>query len=239
MKHLFPKILVAGYGTKVNNYVSALKHMNMYPTVAFSDPHSAKDSSPLILNISNDILSFDGLLLPGGGDIDPSFFHETNNGSVNIDFALDTIQFQLLDLFVGAKKPVLGICKGMQVINVYFGGTLIQDLACKKMHAWEKEDKVHSSFSIPNTFLSDLYDETFMVNSAHHQGIGNLGANIMIAQKASDYVVEAIYHKTLPIIGVQWHPERMSFDKKREDTVDGQKIFEYYNNLFLRKNSAN
>lgn len=77
---------------------------------------------------TGNLSKFDALLLPGGGDIDPQLLGEPDKGSKNIDRELDIQQFQALDLFVKSKKPVLGICKGFQLTELYFGAKLIQDL---------------------------------------------------------------------------------------------------------------
>lgn len=79
-------------------------------------------------------LSFDLLLLPGGGDFDPAFYGETAAGAKPSDGMLDLMQFQLLQLALVRKKPVIGICKGMQLIHVFFGGRLLQDLPEDNMH---------------------------------------------------------------------------------------------------------
>jgi putative glutamine amidotransferase len=228
MKDLSPKVLIGGYTSQVSNYVSALEHMSIIPTVAFEDNVSTNEL--FVENIS--ISDYDGLLLPGGGDIDPRFFQEENNGSRNIDLSLDFLQFKLLTLFVNARKPVLGICKGLQIINVFFGGNVIQNLPTANIHEWDNEDRIHPSITIPNTFVSRIYGNSLITNSAHHQGTGTLGTNILLSQLSRDHVVEAIYHEFLPIIAVQWHPERMCFDKRRNDTVDGEAIFHYFKNMF-------
>lgn len=174
---------------------------------------------------------FDKLLLPGGGDIEPAFFGEKNQGSRNIDTELDILQLQALDLFVKWKRPVLGICKGMQIINVYFGGTIIQDLPEAIYHAWDKEDKIHSTFALPATPLYSLYGAQFLVNSAHHQGVNTIGHNLHIVQTADDNVVEGIIHESLPILGVQWHPERLFQYPNVNQTIDGRMIFRYFLSL--------
>ncbi len=177
--------------------------------------------------------AFDGLLLPGGGDVDPTFLNEENKGSTNIDIDLDMAQFALLSEFVNSGKPVLGICRGHQVINVYFGGGLIQDLGevGNATHRWEEAtgDKVHQTTAVPGSFVATLYGEApFATNSAHHQGLAKLGSGLVAAQFAADGVNEAIYHECLPIYGVQWHPERMCFEKARTDTVDGSKVLAFF-----------
>lgn len=227
MKQLSRKVLIVGYRAQTLNYVSALEHMGIIPIVAFEDTIPTNET---FLH-SNYVFEYDGLLLPGGGDIYPGFFHEKNMGSRNIDFSLDIMQFKFLELFVRSHKPVLGICKGLQMINVFFGGNVIQDLPTAQTHAWDKEDKIHSSTAIPNTFISSLYGNTLITNSAHHQGIGRLGNDILLSQLSKDSVVEAIYHEFLPIIAVQWHPERMCFEKQRSDTVDGEPIFQYFKDM--------
>ncbi|MFA9376158.1 MAG: gamma-glutamyl-gamma-aminobutyrate hydrolase family protein [Lachnotalea sp.] len=221
------KVLIGGYKHKVDNYVSALKYVDIISIVAFEDAISTNNTFLETIDIS----MYDGLLLPGGGDIDPDFFHEENRGSKQIDLVLDMMQFKLLELFIMAGKPVLGICKGLQIINVFFGGTIIQDLPTANLHAWDKEDKVHFSIAVPHTFICDLYGETLKINSAHHQGAGHLGDHLLLSQLSCDNVVEAIYHEFLPIIAVQWHPERMCFDNERNDTVNGEDVFQYFKNM--------
>lgn len=167
----------------------------------------------------------DLLLLPGGGDIDPSFFHQPNTASRDVDFMLDNIQLDFLDAFVQARKPVIGICKGMQLINVYFGGSLQQDLCPLSlgMHAFIGHDQYHpvlpSSADVSAGWPGRFHPESpigrrLTVNSAHHQSIDRLGQGLCILQTAPDQVIETICHKTLPILGTQWHPERLYVDGK-------------------------
>lgn len=210
------RILIAGLQETTQNYQAALHctGMECETSLAFDD-----------------IDAFAGLLLPGGGDIDPIYFQQENRGSRNINSFLDEKQFSLIDAFVKAGKPILGICKGMQLINVYFGGDIIQDLKTAKIHAFQEKDMIHISHSVKNSFIHDLYGETFFTNSAHHQGCGMLGQNLLPAQYAGDGVLEALYHVALPVIGVQWHPERMAYQLRRSDTVDGASIFLYLNSL--------
>lgn len=139
-------------------------------------------------------------------DISPAFYHAENKGSRNIDALLDSVQFSLLQAFVSSGKPVLGICKGIQLINVAFGGTLIQDLSAESLaiQAWAEADKIHISKAAPGTFPAQLYGSAPRVNSAHHQAVGTVGDELRIAQYGPDFVVEALYHERLPIIGVQW-----------------------------------
>lgn len=216
------RILVAGYPDRTINYCEALKDAGMepitYPDAAYADAGSLSDS-------------FDGLLLPGGGDIDPALFGEKNYGSNNIDRNLDLIQFSLLDRFVKSAKPVLGICKGMQLINVCFGGGMIQHLKTAPLHTWQEGDRIHSVIASDHSVLRRLYGASFTVNSAHHQGIGRPGRELRITLHSVDGVPEALEHSALPILGVQFHPERMCGRRARQDTIDGAKIFRYFKEL--------
>lgn len=176
-----------------------------------------------------DTEEYDGLLLPGGGDIDPKYFNEPNKGSRNIESGMDAAQFTLLRQFINAKKPILGICKGMQLINVEFGGNIIQHLPTACRHQYTNRDQMHKTYASKNSILSGLYGEEFSVNSAHHQGCGQLGEQLAIIQtSAGDNVIEGIIHTRLPILGLQWHPERMCGKHARPDAIDGSRIIEFF-----------
>ena len=170
----------------------------------------------------------DALILPGGGDITPAFFGENNCGSKDIDTELDILQIQALDFFVKHRKPILGICKGMQLINVFFGGSIIQHLPTADSHAYNNGDRIHISKASPNSILHKLYGEYFTINSAHHQGVGKTGKNLTVTQIANDNVIEGIEHISLPIIGVQWHPERLMEQSSKKTTVNGSLIFQEF-----------
>jgi putative glutamine amidotransferase len=174
---------------------------------------------------------YDALILPGGDDIDPVLFKQLNEGSRKIDPYLDRIQLQILKAFVQYRKPVFGICKGMQLINVFFGGDLIQHISCYKSHQYLNDldkDQVHIIHVRPDSLLADLYGTTFYVNSAHHQACGLPGRYIVYTGFAEDGVVESLAHNRLPIMGVQWHPERMCFPPASDVLVDGITLLAYF-----------
>ena len=175
--------------------------------------------------------AFGGLILPGGGDIDPALFHAENQGSRAVDPVLDRLQLLLLERFLKKGRPVLGICKGMQLINVCLGGGIIQDLPTARSHAYVGRDQIHPSFAQKGSILHSLYGESFPVNSAHHQGISEPGEGLAVIQRAPDGVAEAVVHRRLPLIGVQWHPERMCFSHRRPDTPDGSRLLSYFLSL--------
>lgn len=175
-----------------------------------------------------DLSGYDRLLLPGGGDIHPSWFGQTDHGSASVDQELDRAQFRLLDAFARAGKPVLGICRGIQLINVYFGGDMIQDLPTGALHRYHKGDQYHSALNAPGSLLHGLYGNSCLVNSAHHQGCGRIGSGLTIAQTAPDGVVEGLAHMKKPILGVQWHPERTGFSFQRPGIADGGILIKYF-----------
>lgn len=210
------KILIAGYPEKTGNYEKALRDLGACPVTSLHVPDSEE---------------YDALLLPGGGDIDPLLFGQLNNGSREIDTALDRIQMMILKGFIWTKKPVLGICKGIQLINIFFGGDIIQHLPSYKTHEYIGHDQIHKSHAEGKSFLAALYGLEFAVNSAHHQGLGAAGRNISYIQHAEDGVVEGLLHDTLPVIGVQWHPERMCSDHAVPSLPDGSRLFHYFLDL--------
>lgn len=209
-----PKIAIVGREKFTVNYETILSSLSI--------PHETT------LNIGS-LHHFDGLLIPGGGDITPAFFGEKNTASKNIDTELDILQIQATELFIKQRKPILGICKGMQLINVVFGGTIIQHLPTAAQHQYTTEDQYHPVHNAPGTLAHFLYKDSCMVNSAHHQGIGTLGKDLHIMQAAEDGIAEGIYHYTLPIVGVQWHPERI--DTKKTAT-DGSLLFLFFREYF-------
>jgi len=196
------KILIGGIPRLTTNYANALKSLGAETIVLL----------PKLPAASFDASLFDGLLLPGGGDIHPSFYGQQNTGSICVDTLLDAQQFFLFHAFLNAHKPILGICKGMQLINVALGGSLIQDLpeAIRTFHAYDRADQFHTTSLIPGTFLHELYGAALTTNSAHHQAVDRLGEHLLPAPYGPGRVIEALYHDSLPVFGVQWHPERMA-----------------------------
>ena len=173
---------------------------------------------------------YDGLLLPGGCDVNPSRYGKERIPEETVDDDLDSLQFDILSRFLKAGKPVLGICRGCQLLNVAFGGTLIQHLPGAEHHMSlpSREDNIHPAHIREDSFLYPVYGPDCIVNSSHHQGVDLPGTGLNIVMRSEDGIVEAIEHDSLPVWGVQWHPERMCFLHKRCDTADGSGVFRFF-----------
>ena len=154
--------------------------------------------------------SFDcgALLLPGGGDIDD---------------CLDATEHLLIQSFVESGRPVFGICRGMQALNVYFGGTLHRYITGHQSPAGDLVHPTHAT-----GLIRQLLGASPCVNSNHHQSLATLGRDLAVVQYAQDGTAEAICHHTLPVWGVQWHPERQCHMLRRDDAVDAAPLFDYF-----------
>ena len=209
MKH----IAIAGTPEGAANFIAALEALRATGTPV----------------LEGDDRDYDGLILPGGDDIDPALFGAENQGSREIDRDRDLQQLQLLHHFVQAKKPILGVCKGHQLLNVYFGGGLCQHIPQYLQHQRiDGRDQAHAVRCEAGCLLEKLYGPEFPVNSAHHQAVDTPAPGLRAVAWAEDGVLEAMVHESLPILGVQWHPERMCLQHRREDTVDGLPLFAWY-----------
>ena len=229
------KIGIAGLPGQTGNYEAALRRaaLNWETPVQIEVSLSSETA-----------LGWDALLLPGGGDISPAFLPgcpPLDPACAPPDPALDEKQLRLLESFVLSQKPVLGICKGMQLIGLFFGAGFCQHLLQAPNHRCLEYDRLHPTQTAPGSFLRRLYGEFPVVNSAHHQGLlfpdqpagapdacRALRTKIAVIQKSDDGVVEGIAHETLPIFGLQWHPERLCGRFLRPDAVDGSLVFSFF-----------
>jgi putative glutamine amidotransferase len=161
---------------------------------------------------------FDGLLLQGGSDVAPETYGETPmKPEWSGDAVRDQYEIALVEEFVARRKPVLGVCRGAQIVNVAFGGTLYQDVTTQvpasRVHRdWEIYDQnFHEVAFEPGSQLSRLYEGLSFarVNSVHHQAVKVLGRDLVVeARSVEDGIIEAV-RGTTPgyVFAVQWHPE--------------------------------
>lgn len=160
----------------------------------------------------------DGLVLMGGSDVCPESYGETAlKPEWSGDRIRDEYEIALLRAFMALRKPVLGVCRGAQVINVALGGTLYQDLGTQVPQALNHrnwtiyEENCHATSLVPGSGLAKLYPGAAIVktNSIHHQALKDLGRDLVVeARSEPDHIVEAIRY-TGPgyVFAVQWHPE--------------------------------
>ena len=175
--------------------------------------------------------SFDGLILCGGSDICPKYYGKEIDGSVKIDLERDEYEIAYLREFLKTGKPILGICRGHQLLNVILGGTLIQDIPNKAIHTQiNGNDRFHKVKAEKNSIFEKLYGKEFYTNTSHHQAIDTLGEGLVPTLYA-DNIIEGCEHKTKPYITVQFHPERMCLDYEKNETINGIKIFEHFVDL--------
>ena len=178
-----------------------------------------------------DLDGCDGLLIPGGiPDIHPSYCGEENTESRGIDEELDKVQYAIIQKAMDRRMPIMGICRGMQFVSMFFGAKTIQDIK-NGVHRFDPEDlRHHEAWSVPGSFFEELYGPSMTVNSAHHQALRTVPEGLRVAQLwcedpaqlpeklkqaaegtlrelDSSCIAEAVYHESYPFVATQWHPE--------------------------------
>ncbi|TAK67905.1 MAG: gamma-glutamyl-gamma-aminobutyrate hydrolase family protein [Bacteroidetes bacterium] len=171
-------------------------------------------------NNIHEIDSCDGVLLTGGGDIDPALYGATgiHPKTYSIDVKRDDFEREVIDETLRQEKPLLGICRGLQMINVHFGGTLIQDLdeIGHPNHSTKKEfEQTHGVVIQSEGLLADAVGVlSGIINSYHHQAADTVGEGLNVVARSDDGIIEALELKNGEarpfFLAVQWHPERMS-----------------------------
>ncbi len=160
----------------------------------------------------------DGFLFCGGGDITPLLFgQEPKSGNGKNNITLDLFQIRLMKRVLSSRKPVLSICRGMQIFNVACGGTIFQDISLQPgkhldhmQQSFSRQEVSHKIFVTPDSQLKKYIGSYLFVNSYHHQTLNKLGKSLKVCATASDSTIEAIEMLSHPFaIGVQWHPESM------------------------------
>ena len=166
------------------------------------------------------IESCDGFLLSGGIDIHPSFYGSASDiypQATSFDVKRDSFEMEIFNYARENQKPVLAICRGLQLVNAFLGGDLIQDLEFSgyENHCKDKDaDRVHGIQIVSDSLLQAITQTSEgLVNSAHHQGLGRIAAELRVVAWSADQVAEAIEYKNSAgkafFLGVQWHPERL------------------------------
>ncbi len=163
----------------------------------------------------------DGILFPGGEDVDPASYHEDSIGSVNVvEPRRDRVEIALARWAAEHDLPTLGICRGQQLLNVALGGSLYQDLREQGVTTLEhanrdgraRDQLIHRVRLDPDSQLAQLIDETVLeVNSLHHQAVKEVAPGLRVTGRAEDSVIEALEDPDRRfLISVQWHPEEIA-----------------------------
>ena len=214
--------ITTDYQEKVNSY-------SRYPWFAlrrhYTECLEIFDCSPIILPLTKSLPNLnilDGIMISGGDfDIDPSFYGQkiTSDKVQTIPERTD-FEMKLIDQFLPTNKPILGVCGGCQLLNVYFGGTLIQDIHSNIEHEQPNpRNETSHEINFPNDSPLKKFtgNKRTLINSAHHQGVDKLGNNLTVTGIAPDGIIEGFEHEShYYCVGVQWHPEFLitDFDKK-------------------------
>lgn len=227
-------ILTCGFQEKkqfvTNTYIKAVRLSGGSPILIPALPPESEVEAYLTV--------CDGFLLPGGGDFTPFLFNEephTKIGETNL--GLDVFQIHFTEEILKTKKPVLGICRGMQVMNAACGGTIYQDLSLQPgevflhMQTSQNRSDVSHQVSIKKgCLLYSIIGSSIFTNSFHHQSVHLLGNQVCSCGHTSDGTIEAIEIENHPFaVGVQWHPEAMFFT-----SAHMRKLFSVYINAATR-----
>ena len=212
MKERTIKIGVTYTGTdeKHSNYVHWLKGKDQVEITVLSPEHTGLEN----------VHGFDGIVLSGGIDMHPKFYknHNTNypNAPDHFQEKRDAFEIEVFKISQQYQLPLLGVCRGMQLVNCVMGGTMTQDIGpvANVIHRYDQDDKAHGINVAPDSFLHEIMGlGRTVVNSAHHQSILELGEGLSINCTSDDGIIEGIEWSEKKeksfFIGVQWHPERM------------------------------
>ncbi len=152
----------------------------------------------------------DALLLAGGGDVSPCLYGTAKTNCKAVSLKRDISELYLIALFLRRNAPVMGVCRGLQILNVFFEGTLNQSIAHEEIHYCKNKDVTHRITNAEKGFMRELFGDKLIVNSAHRQSVNKLGKGLTVCSESNDDVIEAFEHKSKKVIAVQFHPERMS-----------------------------
>ena len=229
-----PRIGIAG---SQRTMVEGETHWLSYTPRNFVTGITRAGGLPFILPVgspedaSTYVASVDKLLLAGGQDVDPRLYQALPHPTLKaLDVPRDHFELALIAAALEQGKPIFAVCRGMQLVNVALGGSLVQDLTLRK-EATIKHDQFPTPFSQPThpvtieagSLLQDLLPETYQVNSFHHQIIDRLAADLRVTATAPDGVIEGIEDQKRRLLGVQWHPELTC-----ETIATEQKLFDYF-----------
>lgn len=179
----------------------------------------------------------DALLLTGGADVDPALYGEEKlNDSVSFNPKRDQYELELFREFSRLGKPILGVCRGCQLINVALGGTLYQDLPTQLNTVHRLDTGRHGVHAEAGSILHGLFGAAFQTNSTHHQSVKDPAPGLWVTARSEEGVVEAFEHREKPIFATQFHPERLTGGFWDDRTPDFVSFFAYFIDLVKKSN---
>lgn len=216
-----PVIGITGAYVKHNTFMEGVYvHHDYHKSVA------SNGGLPIILPYTNPELAIemiqlcDGIILSGGEDIDPRFYGQDSQLNLGVTIPeRDEVEIALVEYALEHQIPLLAICRGIQILNVALGGTLIQDIPSqveKPLQHVQKPDRARDTHWVTVDRDSKLFrilgEEKVRVNSLHHQALDYVANDLRVVAQASDGIIEAVEHTGAPsfVIGVQWHPESLA-----------------------------
>ncbi len=211
-----PRILISGGEESFQNYISAV---------------NVAGGEAIPLYSPGVDVPCDGLVLCGGGDIHPRFLGEPDRGTRDTDEVRDEAELKLVRDFAARGIPMLGICRGHQVVNIALGGKLLQDIGpgLEQFHSPEplgsKADVYHALRTLEGSQIGELFGPLTMVNSWHHQAVESPGEGMQVTAWSESGIIEATEHESLPILTVQCHPERLWRGKSFPVLAEGNDLF--------------
>lgn len=209
-------------------YMAAVTASGGIPVIL---PFTAKEE-----DLKQLIHTLDGFLFTGGPDVHPFYFgEETHPACGNVSSQRDLLELSLLPLILEAKKPLLGICRGIQVINIGLGGTIFQDIKSQLKEDHPIAHQQPFAFKLPSHTVTLSADsklaqisctKTLHVNSMHHQAVKTIAPGLTVCGRSKDHLVEAVEMPDYPyLIAVQWHPEYLW-----EEQEPARRLFESFVN---------
>jgi putative glutamine amidotransferase len=225
-----PLVLVT---TGLDMHSGSHRRPSVYLYTSYIEALQAAGLAPVLVTPAHTSTAIDSLLdaccgvvLTGGDDVDPVHYGEAPHPSLQgVQPARDEMEFRVLDGALHADMPILAICRGLQLVNVAFGGTLYQDIPSQRPDSlghsqssgWAR--RTHRAHVEAGTRLFDIVRSTEIhINSFHHQAIRDLGSGLVMTARAEDGLIEAIEAPDRRwLVGVQWHPERQEADAPYTD----------------------
>lgn len=234
---------IIGITSSYENEIGLKDYHRTTVSIDYTKSIIAGGGIPLVLPTTADIsvikeqlALLDGLILVGGADINPARYNQDFKvGMGVVSLERDESEFLVLEEFLKTGKPILGICRGHQLLNVFMGGTLFQDLKYSQKEVLKHSQDFYPDLAVhkvkivdSDNMLARLFGSEIATNSFHHQAVDKLGEGLTTIAVAEDGIVEAFQMKSHKFLyGVQWHPEMMT----ARGNEDMKKIFiEFINN---------